>query len=252
MCGLPTETDEDVLADRRPRQARHRQGPRGLGPQRHPLHRLDRWVRAQAAHAVPVGRAARPRHHRRAAAQAARHRARRQEVRPGDRLPLPRRQARHRSRDCCLAGDRRVGSVIEQVWRDGGRFDGWSEHFSYDRWVTAAADALRRHRASTSPGSPRASASTTRCCPWDHLDSGLDKDWLWADWEDALAVADDPDSASRSRTAAGRPATTAASAPRWRPRSRSARPAGSCCRSPSSDPGCGGYSGAVSLEPSTL
>ena len=27
--------------------------------------------------------------------------------------------------------------------------------------------------------------------PWDHLDSGLDKDWLWADWEDAL----DPDSA---------------------------------------------------------
>ena len=30
--------------------------------------------------------------------------------------------------------------------------------------------------------------------PWDHLDSGLDKDWLWADWEDALAVAADPDS----------------------------------------------------------
>jgi hypothetical protein len=26
--------------------------------------------------------------------------------------------------------------------------------------------------------------------PWDHLDSGLDKDWLWGDWEDALAVAD--------------------------------------------------------------
>ena len=27
MCGLPTETDEDVLADRRPRQAGDRQGP---------------------------------------------------------------------------------------------------------------------------------------------------------------------------------------------------------------------------------
>ena len=61
MCGLPTETDEDVLADRRPRQAGHRDRPRGLGPQRHPLHGLDRRVRAQAAHAVPVGRAARPR-----------------------------------------------------------------------------------------------------------------------------------------------------------------------------------------------
>ena len=23
--------------------------------------------------------------------------------------------------------------------------------------------------------------------PWDHLDSGLDKDWLWEDWQDALA-----------------------------------------------------------------
>jgi hypothetical protein len=22
--------------------------------------------------------------------------------------------------------------------------------------------------------------------PWDHLDSGLDKDWLWDDWCDAL------------------------------------------------------------------
>src|SRR5690606_23723991 len=31
-------------------------------------------------------------------------------------------------------GDRRVGRIIEEVWRDGGRFDGWSEHFSFDRW----------------------------------------------------------------------------------------------------------------------
>jgi hypothetical protein len=23
--------------------------------------------------------------------------------------------------------------------------------------------------------------------PWDHLDSGLDPDWLWEDWRDALA-----------------------------------------------------------------
>jgi hypothetical protein len=29
--------------------------------------------------------------------------------------------------------------------------------------------------------------------PWDHLDSGLDKDWLWSDWEDSLTAAADPD-----------------------------------------------------------
>src|SRR3954452_20100577 len=39
-------------------------------------------------------------------------------------------------------GDRRVGAVIEEVWRAGGRFDGWSEHFSYERWVRAADTAL--------------------------------------------------------------------------------------------------------------
>ena len=46
-------------------------------------------------------------------------------------------------------GDRRVGRVIEAVWRDGGRFDGWSEHFSYERWMRwprARARRLRRRR----------------------------------------------------------------------------------------------------------
>src|SRR6185503_10416902 len=39
-------------------------------------------------------------------------------------------------------GDRRVGRVIERVWREGGRFDGWTEYFSYQRWVDAAAEEL--------------------------------------------------------------------------------------------------------------
>src|SRR3954466_5709395 len=39
-------------------------------------------------------------------------------------------------------GDRRVGKVIEAVWRDGGRFDGWSEHFSYERWMRSADEAF--------------------------------------------------------------------------------------------------------------
>ena len=58
--------------DRRPGPEGDRQGPRGLRSQRHPLHRVDRRVRAQAPHAVPVGGPARPRDHRRAAQEAAR------------------------------------------------------------------------------------------------------------------------------------------------------------------------------------
>lgn len=86
-------------------------------------------------------------------------------------------------------GDRRVGRVIEQVWRDGGRFDGWSEHFSFERWMTAAETALAGTGVDVDWFTTR-ERGYDEVLPWDHLDSGLDKDWLWQDWEDAL----DPDS----------------------------------------------------------
>ncbi len=83
-------------------------------------------------------------------------------------------------------GDRRVGGVIEQVWRDGGRFDGWSEHFSYDRWMSAAEQALTDLPVDVAWYTTR-EREFTEVLPWDHLDSGLDKDWLWEDWQAALA-----------------------------------------------------------------
>ncbi|MEO5665527.1 MAG: radical SAM protein, partial [Nocardioides sp.] len=86
-------------------------------------------------------------------------------------------------------GDRRVGAVIEQVWRDGGRFDGWSEHFSFDRWMAAADLGLAGTGVDVGWYTTR-ERDYDEVLPWDHLDSGLDKDWLWGDWEDALAVAD--------------------------------------------------------------
>lgn len=86
-------------------------------------------------------------------------------------------------------GDRRVGRIIEQVWRDGGRFDGWSEHFSFERWAASAAIALEGTGVDLDWYTTR-EREYDEVLPWDHLDSGLDKDWLWADWEDALAVGD--------------------------------------------------------------
>jgi radical SAM family uncharacterized protein len=82
-------------------------------------------------------------------------------------------------------GDRRVGRVIERVWREGGRFDGWSEHFSYERWVSAAAAELEPLGVSLAWFTTRERAED-EVLPWDHLDSGLDKQWLWEDWQDAL------------------------------------------------------------------
>lgn len=83
-------------------------------------------------------------------------------------------------------GDRRVGRVIEQVWRDGARFDGWSEHFSFENWMKAADIALSDYPVDVDWYTIR-ERELSEVLPWDHLDSGLDKEWLWADWQDALA-----------------------------------------------------------------
>jgi radical SAM family uncharacterized protein len=78
-------------------------------------------------------------------------------------------------------GDRRLAPVIEHVWRRGGSFQEWSEHFDHDLWiesmVTHGLDVdwyVHRHR------------TETEILPWDHLSAGLHKDFLWQDWRDAL------------------------------------------------------------------
>ena len=86
-------------------------------------------------------------------------------------------------------GDRRVGKVIREVWERGGRFDGWSEHFSYQRWAEAAAAALADTPVDLAWYTIR-EREYNEVLPWDHIDSGLDRDWLWEDWQDALEAAE--------------------------------------------------------------
>ena len=76
--------------------------------------------------------------------------------------------------------------MILEAWRDGARFDGWSEHFSFDRWMAAAERALADTPVDVDWYTTR-EREQNEVLPWDHLDSGLDRDWLWQDWEDALA-----------------------------------------------------------------
>ena len=186
MCGLPTETDDDVLQIAAMARRVIQTGREAAGRKDIRCTVSIGAVRAEAAHAVPVGGAARPRDRRPAPARA-----------EGGRDGATRTTAARSASATTTAGpsiiegllsrgDRRVGAVIRKVWEDGGRFDGWSEHFSFDRWV-------RRLRRRSSPAR-RSSLDwfTTRerelaeVLPWDHLDSGLDKDWLWEDWQDAL------------------------------------------------------------------
>jgi hypothetical protein len=79
-----------------------------------------------------------------------------------------------------------VGNVIETAWKNGARFDGWSEHFSFERWMESANYALENTGVDVDWFTTR-ERDYTEVLPWDHLDSGLDSEWLWEDWQDALS-----------------------------------------------------------------
>jgi radical SAM family uncharacterized protein len=86
-------------------------------------------------------------------------------------------------------GDRRLAPLVERVWRDGGVFDGWIEHFDYERWERLAAEVLEPQGLSVDWYTTRERPGT-EVLPWSHLDVGLDADWLWQDWQDALGGAE--------------------------------------------------------------
>jgi radical SAM family uncharacterized protein len=82
-------------------------------------------------------------------------------------------------------GDRRVSRVIKAAWEGGARFDGWSEHFSFERWERACRDALAAEPVDLDWYTTR-ERDYNEVLPWDRLDAGLDRDWLWQDWRDAV------------------------------------------------------------------
>ena len=191
MCGLPTETDEDVLQIARLareviRTGREVSGRRdirctvsigGFVPKPHTPFQWAGQLGAEATDARlallrdairgdrEVGRSIGFRYH---------------DGKPGIIEGLLSR------------GDRRVGRVIEQAWREGARLDGWSEHFSYDRWREAAAVALADEPVDLDWYTTR-ERDEFEVLPWDHLDAGLDRQWLWDDWQDALAEVEQDD-----------------------------------------------------------
>ncbi|HZN14413.1 MAG TPA: TIGR03960 family B12-binding radical SAM protein [Acidimicrobiales bacterium] len=81
-------------------------------------------------------------------------------------------------------GDRRIGAVIESVWRAGGTFQEWSERFDVARWEAAMAE----HGLSIEWYVNRDRERDERL-PWAHISAGLHEDFLWHDWIDALAAA---------------------------------------------------------------
>ncbi len=85
-------------------------------------------------------------------------------------------------------GDRRLGPVLEDVWRRGGVFQEWNERFDLDLWL----EVMDEHGISPDDYAYR-HRTEDEVLPWDHLSAGLHKDFLWQDWRDALAEVGLPD-----------------------------------------------------------
>ncbi|MCK9229374.1 MAG: TIGR03960 family B12-binding radical SAM protein [Syntrophales bacterium] len=74
-------------------------------------------------------------------------------------------------------GDGRVADVIEGAYRLGARFDGWSDRFRFELWDRALKDTgidPELYLAGTDPAS---------ALPWDHIDCGVEKEFLLRELE---------------------------------------------------------------------
>ncbi len=85
-------------------------------------------------------------------------------------------------------GDRRVGKALENVHAAGGRLDSWSDYFDFERWLRAFSDAGLE---------PGFYASRERgedeVFPWDVIDLGVRKSYLLRERHEAYAGRVTPD-----------------------------------------------------------
>lgn len=70
-------------------------------------------------------------------------------------------------------GGREVADAVERAWKNGARFDAWTEMFDEDAWrdsfATCGIDAA---------AVAQASYPTNRIMPWEHVSTGVSRGWL--------------------------------------------------------------------------
>ena len=67
-------------------------------------------------------------------------------------------------------GDRRLGKVLLKAWEKGCKFDGWNEHFNFNKWLEAFQEvqvdpAFYAYRQ----------RKYDEILPWDFIDIGVTK-----------------------------------------------------------------------------
>lgn len=81
-------------------------------------------------------------------------------------------------------GDRACADVLDRAYRLGCRFDGWSEAFRPDLWRQAMDEA--KAKGGFSPERYQAAIDVGARLPWDHIDVGVEADFLRKEWRKAL------------------------------------------------------------------
>ncbi len=79
---------------------------------------------------------------------------------------------------CFARGDRRLGAVLLSAFRSGCFLDSWSECFDFDKWMKAFED-----NGLTPDFYAFRTRSKEEVLPWDHIDSGITKAFLWHEKE---------------------------------------------------------------------
>ena len=77
-------------------------------------------------------------------------------------------------------GDRRLGAMIENIWRQGGFLESWSEGFDLKRWERAAEE-----EGISFPFYANRERSLDEVLPWDHLYMGVNRRHYIHEYEQA-------------------------------------------------------------------
>ncbi len=84
-------------------------------------------------------------------------------------------------------GDRRLGAVLEAAFHRGFNLDAWSEHFDFDAWM----DLFREAGLNPDFYACRRRGED-EVFPWEHIDVGVSKAFLWAENQRAYAETTTP------------------------------------------------------------
>lgn len=79
-------------------------------------------------------------------------------------------------------GDEKLSPLIEKAWESGCRLDGWSEMFDFNKWL----DAMDKTGIDGLFYAQR-SFGKDESLPWDNIDTGIKKSFLYREYERALS-----------------------------------------------------------------